>query len=218
VIGVRRSVTVVLLATVALLAACASTEGLRLESTAPASPEAFARVRDQLELRLAVLRPGTDVRVEGEALVVGMPPAEASPLFLQRLLAPGRLEIVAVVQGEQPPTEGDDLDLAPLIPSELVLSVAPADEPGGTDALDIVLDGEGATRLRDWTAANIGGALAVVVDDVVVSVPTVAEAITGAELRIASGSAGSEAFALAALVAGTGPLAVDLVVEAAGSD
>jgi preprotein translocase subunit SecD len=90
----------------------------------------------------------------------------------------------------------DDPDVQRVPADALILATAadvdPAgwavtDDGNGSPAVDLRLKPEAAERFAEHTAANVGGFLAIAVDGVVVSVPSIDQPIEGGAVTISGG-------------------------------
>ena len=104
------------------------------------------------------------------------------------LLGNGRVEIVpvpanqleAVVAGGPPP-----VGVQPLLVVEDIDSAVIGTSPSGAEpTLDITLTDAGSAALASWTQAHVGENMALVVDGVVVAVPTINEPITTGQISL----------------------------------
>ncbi len=93
------------------------------------------------------------------------------------------------------------------------------DEDGKTSYyVDFELNEEGAAAFAEATAANIGNAISIVLDDTVISAPTVNEAITGGKGMISGQFTQEEVINLANLImSGALPLDIELIESSAVS-
>ena len=65
---------------------------------------------------------------------------------------------------------------------------AVTDDANGVPTVDLRLKPEAAARFAEHTAANVGGYLAIAVNDVIVSTPVINSAIEGGAVTIAGGA------------------------------
>ena len=125
----------------------------------------------------------TDVCIEIEV------PITADDATVQAaVLGTGRVAFVpvpadqgeVVVAGGRPP-----VGVQPLVPVEGIDSAAVGSNPnGGRPTLDISLTDVGTAAMASWTQAHVMESIALVVDGVVIAVPTINEPITTGQISI----------------------------------
>jgi protein-export membrane protein SecD len=117
----------------------------------------------------------------------------------------GKLQFVPIPPGMTPPTEQTPLDMtnAPACPTtgtvtapcelfggEELASANVGSDQQGRRTVTFVLRETGKNLFASWTTAHVGQNFAIVLDNVVISAPTINEAIPGGNVQISSGSLG----------------------------
>jgi preprotein translocase subunit SecD len=94
-----------------------------------------------------------------------------------------------------------DPTLVPLFDGSAVTSAVILTDQSGVAVLDVVLDGDAATKFATYTAKNVGNFFAIVLDGTVVTAPTVASPVSGGQLDISLAADGSGRAGMDQLVA-----------------
>jgi protein-export membrane protein SecD len=176
--------------------------GLRVEYQAlPAQGQipdlaALGLIRDIVERRVnqtGVSEPV--VTTQGSDRIVVEMPGVTNRQAIERLVGQtGRLDFVPIPAGEQPPVEGQELDLAThpaLFSGDQVASATIGTHPTtGARVVNFVLKERGANLFAAHTAANVREYFAITLDGAVISAPQIEGAIPGGQVQITSGSAG----------------------------
>jgi preprotein translocase subunit SecD len=176
--------------------------GLRVEYQAlPAEgknpdPAALGVIRDIVERRVngigvsepVVTTQGTD------RIVVEMPGTTDRQAVEALVGQTGRLDFVPIPENEQPPTEGQILDLTshPVLFSGIeVKSATIGTHPTtGGRTVNFVLKEVGTRLFAEHTAAHIGDYFAITLDSRVISAPSIRDAIPNGQVVIEAGGAG----------------------------
>jgi hypothetical protein len=158
----------------------------------------------------------------GQTGIVVEIPSGASADAVRRLVGQtGRVDFVPL--GDQPAEEGDTIDLElnpPLFGGDAIESAAAGEDLGGGRTLDLTLKPDAAKLFADYTAANVGMYVAIVIDGRVLSAPMIQAAIPGGRVQIMSGDIGGfKADELRGLVAilSSGPLPFPLQETGSGA-
>jgi len=176
--------------------------GLRVEYQAlPAggqSPDlaALGVIRDIVERRvngIGVSEPV--VTTQGSDRIVVEMPGATDREAIERLVGQtGRLDFVPIPPDEQPPTEGQLLDLAThpaLFSGDQVVSATIGTDPTtGGRTVNFILKPEGTDRFARHTAENVGEYFAITLDGRVISAPSIRSAIPNGQVVIEAGGAG----------------------------
>jgi hypothetical protein len=200
-----------------------------IDARQPAASDT-ARVADIMRRRLAgpgwtMLNPvvtvtGPDrVQVEVDVSMISQPYNGAVLDGLRAVLDPtGRLDLVPVGQAEV--TEGASIDLArfpPLLSGDQVASASVTGE-ANADLL-LTLRDEGRALFAAYTGAHVGERFAMVLDGIVVVVPSVQDQVTGGEVVISfppdARGAGPDPARLAAIL-GSGAYPCPVVISSSG--
>lgn len=185
---------------------------LSTQDGAPVSVEEQAAAAAVIAARLEALgMPGTRVSVipDGRIRIDIDDHAEADAIT-RVATAPGQLAIIAIpddladgVRTGQPLPEGMPKDVI-VTPGHVAAAAVGRDQLDGP-AVDLTLDDEAAQAFDAWAASHLGGLMALVLDDVVVSAATINASRFEGAIQI-SGAFDEQAVAeLVAILAG-GPL------------
>ena len=129
------------------------------------------------------------VVTQGNDRIVVELPGVDDPEAIRKLVGTtGKLYFVPIPAGTSPPiSQGQTLDLTtypPLFGGEEIASVALGTDQFGRPAVDFTLKSTGSDLFATYTQANIGNQFAIVLDDTVISAPTIQSAITGGKGQI----------------------------------
>lgn len=192
-----------------------------------ATAEDMSRAYDIINQRLLALSDNrrisfstSELRDGGRILVTLNASALDDPQFIPLLTATGVLELVdlpSLSPDQAQALVGSILTDAytPLLTSDDVIGAHALPDDFGGYLIEIDLTPEGAARLAEWSEANVGSVLAIVVDGVVLSAPIMQTRVeTPVVLR--GNFTEAEAYALAAQL-NTDPLPVELEIESMGA-
>jgi SecD/SecF fusion protein len=148
---------------------------------------------------------------EVEWLVVGLPNRWATDDVLSLASAPGWVEFVPLPAGEREVEEGEAIPpgLDPLFGLEEIVSVKPTRDALDQPAWDFEFSPRGDQLLGNWSAANIGARLAIVVDGTILSAPTVRSPLAAGRMQLSGAQEPRRLEWLASLLA-HGPLPLEL--------
>jgi hypothetical protein len=148
---------------------------------------------------------------ELEWLVVGLPNRWATDDVLSLASAPGWVEFVPLPAGEREVAEGEAIPagLDPLFGMEEIVSVTPTRDALDQLAWEFEFSPHGGQLLADWSAANIGAQLAIVVDGTILSAPTVRGRLDGGRMQLSGSQEPRRLEWLVSLLA-HGPLPLEL--------
>jgi preprotein translocase subunit SecD len=181
----------------------------RVNPNADRSPNLadVAVVKDIIERRVNATGVAEPVVVtSGTDRIVVEVPGESDTTAIRRLVGQtGSLDFVPIPTTMTPPGPQTPLDMtdAPPCPEtgsptepcrlfggEQLRSANVGSDPQGRRTVTFTLDQEGADKFAAWTAAHIGQNFAIVLDNVVISAPTINEPIPGGNVQISSGGLG----------------------------
>lgn len=197
---------------------------------APADPntatqDAMIATVDMLEGRLLVLRRAAQINSysvllnEDLSVQLELGGLDSVDAIAPALLEDALFEVVAVtpevVAGDIIATTGnatvDGPSYETILSAADILVVSPSPDQFGGYAIEIALLGEAGERFGLYTDANIGGSLALVLNNEVLSVPTIQSRITS-PILLTGNFTESEAATLAAQIS-SDPLPVPLVID-----
>jgi SecD/SecF fusion protein len=189
-----------------------------LEATGATTAAATDDAAQVIRQRLQIAGIDADVSVPSEGtirLVVDEPDAQRATRLAT---TPGELVMVGIppehstlVQDGQPlPAEIDSQPV--LTSSDVEMATVDAEPTTGNPAVNIVLTADGALAFDAFAAVHQGERLAIVVDGIVLSAPTINETRFGGRAQISGNFTLEEAQDLAAMLA-AGPLPLDLGVQ-----
>ncbi|MDB6182421.1 protein translocase subunit SecD [Paracoccus fistulariae] len=106
------------------------------------------------------------------------------------------------------------LEESPVVSGEELVDALPGTDQNGQPSVDFRFNPSGARKFGDFTAANVGQPFAIVLDNEVISAPTIRDAIRGGSGQISGSMGYDEANRLAVLLrAGALPAKMDFLEE-----
>jgi preprotein translocase subunit SecD len=156
-------------------------------------PEDLEVIREIIERRVNATGVSEPViTTQGSDRVVVELPGVSDPNAVRALVGQtGRLDFVPL--GSTQMTEGDVVDLErfpPLFSGEQLETAAIGTDQTGNRVVTFVLKPEGATIFENFTRQNVGQYFAIVLDERVISAPSINEPIPGGRVQISSGGIG----------------------------
>lgn len=177
--------------------------------------------------RLALAGMGdAEIELRGSRIAIILADGDDRNIVLRLARAPGVLSfhVVTSAAGSDPsaviqlPDTADPARLYQVarqasLEGDIISGARVVNDVLGGPAIEIVFQPDGAKDFEAVTAAHVGDQLAIVVDGVVMSAPTIQEAIPGGTARISGGFSEGEAGILAAIL-GAGPLPARMILVA----
>lgn len=177
--------------------------------------------------RLALAGIGdAEIELRGSGIAIILADGDDRDVVLRLARAPGVLSfhVVTSAVGSDPsaviqlPDTADPARLYQVerqasLEGDIISDARVVNDVLGGPAIEIVFQPDGAKDFEAVTAAHVGDQLAIVVDGVVMSAPTIQEAIRGGTARISGGFSAGEAGILAAIL-GAGPLPARMMLVA----
>ena len=163
-----------------------------------------------LRERLSLLGVATPEITLGACIEIALEVTSQDPDTVQSaLLGTGRVELFPVPADQADAIHtgsAGPVGVQPIVASADLADAAITAEGGGQPVLELTMTPAGATALGAWTAANVGGFIALVVDGVVAAVPVIAEPIQDGSVQIGFGATPPIALEALRVMVLSGPL------------
>lgn len=145
----------------------------------------------------------------GAGMVFQIPVADPSlkPTIEAALNARGIVQFLP--SGDDPPSEGDPAppDVAPIFDAgSQIRSATLVDDQSGGKAVSIELGPDGTKALADYTTANVGKAMLLVLDGVVIAAPVINEPLLDGKVQLTFAPDGAVPPAAIAAIMAAGPM------------
>lgn len=157
-----------------------------------ASASQLARLGEVVDARLLAIDVTASVRAEAGRLIVALPPGADIEGAAALAGARGRVDFVPL--GTERVEVGEPLDLSvyrPMFSGAQVTRAAVAPDDAGQPATDLTLDADAAARFATYTADNVGGYFAIVLDGITLVAPQIAAEVNDGQVRITGGTEGA---------------------------